>query len=254
MKPASRRVRTPRLRRWRAARPGRRGLALAGLALLLGAVLVASRWVAPLLAWLLTLAPLLDRDPLAGALAFVALSAASAVVAFFSSAVLVPAAVSAWGATTTLGLLWLGWWLGGGLTYLLGRGLAPADRGPRTAAPDAAPTPAVSPSRLHQRVSRLAARLPPGLDFPLVLALQLALPSELPGYLCGVLRVHARVYFTALALAELPYAAATVLVGQGLVDGRWWLMLAGAVLLALVVVLATARVRRAGIRARDAGR
>ena len=83
------------LPRWLAARLGRRWLALGALAALLLAMLLAARWMEPLLAWLLTLAPLLDQHPLGGAVAFVVLSAASAVVAFFSSAVLVPAAVSA---------------------------------------------------------------------------------------------------------------------------------------------------------------
>jgi len=211
-------------------------------------MLLAARWMEPLLAWLLTLAPLLDQHPLGGAVAFVVLSAASAVVAFFSSAVLVPAAVSAWGSATTLALLWLGWWLGGGVTYLLGRGLAPSHSGAngRSSAGDP-----VAPSPTHRRVARLAARLPAGLGFPLVLALQLALPSELPGYLCGYLRVRPRVYFAALALAELPYAVATVLIGHGLVEGRWWLLATGGVLLALVVAIASARMHRTGLTGRD---
>ena len=212
-------------------------------------MLLAAQWMEPLLAWLLTLAPLLDQHPLAGAVAFVVLSAASAVVAFFSSAVLVPAAVSAWGSAATLALLWLGWWLGGALTYVLGRGLAPSGSDPQGL--PSKDEGALSPP-VRRRVARLAARLAPGLDFPLVLALQLALPSELPGYLCGYLRVRPRVYFSALALAELPYAVATVLIGHGLVAGRWPLLAAGAVLLAIVVAIATARMRSTGLTARDA--
>ena len=251
MKPGARRLsrdgRPRGVPRWLAARLGRRRLALVALAALLLAMLLATQWIEPLLAWLLTLAPLLDRHPLAGALAFVVLSAVSAVVAFFSGAVLVPAAVSAWGSAATLALLWLGWWLGGGLTYLLGRGLAPSGSGAHGLANDHGP-----PSTMHRRVARLAARFPTGLDFPLVLALQLALPSELPGYLCGYLRVRPRVYFAALALAELPYAVATVLIGHGLVAGRWLLLAAGAVLLAIVVAIATARMRSTGVTAQDA--
>lgn len=212
-------------------------------------MLLATQWIEPLLAWLLTLAPLLDRNPLAGAVAFVVLSAASAVVAFFSSAVLVPAAVSAWGSTTTLALLWLGWWIGGGLTYLLGRGLAPTGSGAHGLPEDHG----ASWPPLRRRVARLAARFPTGLDFPLVFALQLALPSELPGYLCGYLRVRPRVYFSALALAELPYAVATVLIGHGLVADRWPLLVVGAGLLALMVAIATARMRSTDITTRGGG-
>ena len=64
------------------------------LAALLLAMLLATQWIESLLAWLLTLAPLLDRHPLAGALAFVVLSAVSAVVAFFSGAVLLAIVVA----------------------------------------------------------------------------------------------------------------------------------------------------------------
>jgi hypothetical protein len=44
-----------------------------------------------------------------GAVVFVLLSAVSAMLAFFSSALLVPAAVFAWGNTLAVGLLWLGY-------------------------------------------------------------------------------------------------------------------------------------------------
>src|SRR5512137_2084518 len=56
--------------------------------------------------------PLIAGHPLLGAVVFVVLAAVSAVLAFFSSALLLPAAVYAWGNTVTLGLLWLGWLLG----------------------------------------------------------------------------------------------------------------------------------------------
>jgi uncharacterized membrane protein YdjX (TVP38/TMEM64 family) len=52
---------------------------------------------------------------------FVLLSALSAMVAFFSSAVLVPIGLLAWGSTKTFALLWLGWLLGGMGAYATGR-------------------------------------------------------------------------------------------------------------------------------------
>ena len=67
--------------------------------------------------------PLIASHPTLGPVFFVALATASAVLAFFSSAVIVPAAVYVWGKAATMGLLWLGWWLGGALTYAMGRGL-----------------------------------------------------------------------------------------------------------------------------------
>ena len=75
--------------------------------------------------------PLITEHPFLGAIVFVLLAAISAVLAFFSSALLLPAAVYTWGNTVTFGLLWLGWLLGGVGTYALGRGL----RGPVARAP-----------------------------------------------------------------------------------------------------------------------
>ena len=60
--------------------------------------------------------PMIAAHPVLGAVVFVLLSAVSAMLAFFSSALLVPAAVFAWGNTLAVGLLWLGWLLGGMFT------------------------------------------------------------------------------------------------------------------------------------------
>jgi uncharacterized membrane protein YdjX (TVP38/TMEM64 family) len=86
---------------------------------------------------------------------------------------------------------------------------------------------------------RLEYWIRPDAPFGVVLILQLALPSELPGYLLGLVRYPLRKYCCALALAELPYALATVYVGQGLIERRGGLILGvGAVvgLLSLVAV------------------
>jgi uncharacterized membrane protein YdjX (TVP38/TMEM64 family) len=65
-------------------------------------------------------------------------------------------------------------------------------------------------------------------SFALVLLLCLALPSEVPGYLCGYLGVRFRTYAGALALAELPYAAGAVLLGEGAVNRHiGWLVTFG---------------------------
>lgn len=55
--------------------------------------------------------------------AFVVLAALSAMLAFMSVAVIVPAAVFAWGTPASMGLLWLGWILGGAASYTIGRHL-----------------------------------------------------------------------------------------------------------------------------------
>jgi len=146
--------------------------------------------------------PLIAGHPYLGAVVFVLLAALSAVLAFFSSALLLPAAVYTWGNTVTFGLLWLGWLLGGICTYALGRGL----RGPQGRV-----------SKTSSQFDFYVQRAPGEVTFAFILLLYLALPSELPGYLCGYLRVRFRTYFAALALAELPYAVGAVLLGAGVV-------------------------------------
>lgn len=168
-------------------------------------------------------APLISSHPTLGPVLFVALAALSAVLAFFSSAIIVPAAVYVWGRATTIGLLWLGWWLGGALTYSMGRGLR---------------APLVHAFARMPALERYLPHLPRELGWSTVLLLQLALPSEVPGYICGALRVRFRIYATALAVAELPYAVGAVMVGDGVVQGRaGWLLALGA-LAALSMVCA----------------
>jgi len=157
--------------------------------------------------------PLIAGHPYQGALVFVLLAAASAILAFFSSALLLPVAVYAWGNTVTLGLLWLGWLLGGICTYALGRGLR---RPQRTA------------SGTSSQFDFYLQRAPGEVTFALALLLCLAVPSEIPGYLCGYLGVRLRTYFAALALAELPYAIGAVLLGDGVVNRHiGWLVAFG---------------------------
>ena len=154
--------------------------------------------------------PLIAEHPMLGAVVFVLLSAVSAMLAFFSSALLVPAAVYAWGNTVAVGLLWLGWLLGGVFTYSLGHALR------RPPGEESGP-----PGRFAAYLPHVSAEI----GFPLVLLWQLALPSELPGYLCGYLRVPFRTYVAALAVAELPYAIGAVLLGESVVNRKLgWLV------------------------------
>jgi uncharacterized membrane protein YdjX (TVP38/TMEM64 family) len=179
--------------------------------------------------------PLIVARPYLGAISFVLLAALSAVLAFFSSALLLPAAVFAWGDTITLVLLWLGWLLGGACTYALGRGLR---------------KPGGAISRGPSQLSYYAGRVSGNDTFALVLLLCLALPSEVPGYLCGYLGVRFRTYLGALALAELPYAAGAVLLGEGAVNRQiGWLVtfgLIGAALSLYALRALHARLERPG--------
>jgi len=158
-------------------------------------------------------APSIAAHPRLGAAAFVVFAALSAILAFFSSALLLPAAVYTWGTTVTLVLLWLGWLLGGICTFAIGRGLR-RTRG--------------KVSGTSNKLDFYLQRAPGEVTFALVLLLCLALPSEIPGYLCGYLGVRIRTYFPALAMAELPYAIGAVVLGDGVAHRHiGWLVAVG---------------------------
>ncbi|MDX2056213.1 MAG: hypothetical protein SFV24_00295 [Gemmatimonadales bacterium] len=182
-----------------------RAVAILVISLALAAIVSLRSLHATLLGWLDVIRVLMADHPAAGAAVFVALGALSAMVAFFSTAVLVPPAVAAWGQAGTVALLWLGWMLGGVASYLIGRGPGVlAARG------------LVSEARLAGYQRRIGA----GAPFSLVLLFQLALPSEIPGYVLGVVRYPLAKYLVALAIAELPYALGVTLAGESFRQGR----------------------------------
>ncbi len=149
--------------------------------------------------------PIMRQHPLLGVVVFVVLSALSAMLAFFSGAVLIPVAAQVWGLGGTIGLLWLGWTLGGvcawGLARLAGRPLVAT---------------MVSAEALARYETRVSASTPLGL----VVLFQLGVPSELCGYLLGLARYPFGRYLVALAVAELPWAVLTALMGTTLVERR----------------------------------
>jgi uncharacterized membrane protein YdjX (TVP38/TMEM64 family) len=192
-----------------ASLPTAKGRVLGLLLLLLIVTLLASSdqvhaWLLEVLAWAESI---MRARPALGRVIFVVLAAAAAMLAFVSSAILVPVAVFVWGKATSLMLLWLGWILGGICAYTMSRYLGrPAVRA------------LSSHSSLEWYENLLSKRTP----FGLVLLLQLALPSELPGYLLGVVRYPFAKYLAALALAELPYAVVTIYLGDSLIERRMY--------------------------------
>jgi uncharacterized membrane protein YdjX (TVP38/TMEM64 family) len=148
--------------------------------------------------------------PVAAAILALLFAAASAMLVFVSSAAIAPFLVYTWGPAVALLILWSGWLLGGACSYAIGRFLGrPAVRW-------------LASPRMVERYERdITARMP----FGLVLLFQLALPSEVPGYLLGVARYPFPRYLLALALAELPYGIATVLLGAGVVERRLGLLI-----------------------------
>lgn len=178
----------------------------------------------PLLRLLNAAGPVIATHPRLGAVVFVALSAVSAMLAFFSSAVLVPVALVVWDRWITIALLWLGWLLGGVLAYGMGRMLG---------------RPLINTVGSARMIASYQRRVSTGMRFPTVLLLQFALPSEIPGYLLGILRVRFRTYIAALALVELPYAIGTVLLGESIVQQRaGWLLTLGAAGVAVTLLAA----------------
>jgi uncharacterized membrane protein YdjX (TVP38/TMEM64 family) len=140
----------------------------------------------------------ISQAPVAGMALFVLLAMISAMVAFFSSAIFVPIAIYAWGKGSAFILLWLGWLLGGILSYCVGRFLG------RSVA-----SMIVDEKKIDGWERELGAR-----------ARFIHIPSEIPGYVLGILRYSFPLYLTALSITELPYALATVYLGESFLEGE----------------------------------
>jgi uncharacterized membrane protein YdjX (TVP38/TMEM64 family) len=149
--------------------------------------------------------------PTLGATLFVVFSALSAMIAFFSTAVITPVAVRTWGETMSIALLWTGWMLGGMCAYAIGRTLG------RTVVRALTSDDAVD--RFEHRISNRA-------PFGLVLLFQLAMPSEVPGYVLGIARYSFWKYIVILGMVELPFAIGTVQLGASFLERRTVLLVA----------------------------
>jgi uncharacterized membrane protein YdjX (TVP38/TMEM64 family) len=202
------------------------------LLLLLGglAFFVSSREFQSALTWVLSKAePVIAEHPFRGALLFLLVSALSAMLAFFSSAVLVPVAVHSWGKLVCAFLLWLGWILGGACAYGIARFWG---------------RPVVSRLASARLLARYEERVSRHTPLGLVLLFQLAVPSEIPGYVLGLARYGLRRYLLVLALAELPYAVGTVYLGESLLEQRSLVFLGLGALAILFSVWALSVLRR----------
>lgn len=147
----------------------------------------------------------IDRYPLASRLAFVALAAFSAMLVLFSSVALVPVAVHAWGPQQTLPLLLIGWLIGAGLAYLIGRRF-----GRRVTEYF------VAAEALDRYGHLLTARM----SVAEVAALKLALPSEIPSFALGIMRYPLAKFAAVLLASELPFALWAVYLSTAFVGDR----------------------------------
>lgn len=168
-------------------------------------------------------AVVIREHPLAGALLFTALSAASAMLVFFSSAVIVPVGIEVWGRPMTIVLLCAGWLAGGALTYAVGR--FPGRSLLRWLEP-------------RTPTGRYEAMLAANRNFPFVALFQLAVPSEVPGYVLGSLRYPFGRYFLVLAIGEIPYGVGAIYMADSFLHREYGFLLSLG--LAAIVVSATA--------------
>lgn len=155
--------------------------------------------------------PIIRHHEVLGVLLFGLLSALSAVLFFFSSALLVPVAMHAWGKPWTLLILWTSWLVGAAASYWLGR--KPGRKLARWLG---------SERHIQQYEHAITAEA----TFTKVLLFQLAVPSEIPGYVLGALKYPFRRYLAARALAEVPFAIGAVYLGDSFLRRQYGLLVA----------------------------
>jgi uncharacterized membrane protein YdjX (TVP38/TMEM64 family) len=159
--------------------------------------------------------PVIRSLPILGTVIFVLLAALSAMLVFFSGLLLVPIGIQVWGPAGCFLLLWAGWFLGGVITYSIGRHFG---------------RPVVLRMLSEEKIARYENRIPESSTFVAATLTQLVLPSDISGYFFGLLGYRARVYLGSLALAELPYAFGTVYLGNAFVERQYVLLLVAAAL------------------------
>lgn len=179
---------------------------------------------------------IIERNPVAGAVVFFLFSALSAMLAFASTAVLVPPANLVWGKLVTFVLLWSGWILGAMIAYGIGRVARPllVRLGYK--------------KKLDQYKEFISRRM----KFWLVLMFCLAVPSEIPGYVFGSAHYPFWKFILAIALAEGVFAAGLVLAGESLVTARPVTLVV--IIAALLVIVASAGYLFRVLRKRKASR
>jgi uncharacterized membrane protein YdjX (TVP38/TMEM64 family) len=176
---------------------------------------------------------LISQAPILGMVAFVGLAMLSAMLAFFSSAVFAPIGVYAWGKAGCFALLWLGWLLGGIVSYCIGRFFGRSVAGMLVD---------------EEKIAGWERELGERARFIHVLLFQAAVPSEIPGYVLGILRYPFLRYLAALAITELPYAIATVYLGESFLKGESTLFILLGVAAIVLGVFLLKVVRRLGRR------
>ncbi len=200
-----------------------RRLVVLVVAVAVAALLAASGGIHRQILALLVLAePVIAAHPVWGAVVFTGLSALGAILVFVSSWLLVPIGVHAWGPVWCFVLLWAGWFLGGLVTYSVGRYLG---------------RPMVRRLLPEPIIARYEGRIPAGGRFLPALLVTVSVPSDIAGYFFGLVRYPARVYLAALAIGEIPYGLGAVFLTDAFLQRRLSLLLSIAAVAALVLVV-----------------
>lgn len=165
---------------------------------------------------------LMNEHPVMGAAVFFVFAAISAMLAFTSSVVLVPAANLVWGKLITFLLLWGGWIAGAIVAFGIGKVSRPllVRMGYEETL-----------ERYHQFVSKR-------MKFWAVLLFCFAVPSEIPGYLFGGLPYPFLKFLGAIAIVEAIYAFGIVIAGENLVADRPFSLLAIVAILIVIWIVA----------------
>jgi uncharacterized membrane protein YdjX (TVP38/TMEM64 family) len=179
---------------------------------------------------------IMNAHPVTGAAVFFVFSAVSAMLAFTSSAVLVPPANLVWGKLITFLLLWGGWVAGAIAAFGIGNRARPLliYLGYKDTLDE-----------YQQVVSKR-------MKFWAVLLFCIAIPSEVPGYVFGGVHYPFLKFLAAIAIAESIYAFGLVVAGESLVAAEPFPLLATIGI--LIVIALGAGVLLRALRKRKSGR
>jgi uncharacterized membrane protein YdjX (TVP38/TMEM64 family) len=141
---------------------------------------------------------IMHDHPVLGATVFFLFAATSAMLAFTSSAVLVPAANLVWGKFITFLLLWGGWIAGAVVAFGIGNVARPLLL-------------RLGYEETLKKYQQLASKR---MKFWAVVLFCFAVPSEIPGYLFGGLHYPFLKFLLAIAISESIYAFGIVMAGE----------------------------------------
>jgi uncharacterized membrane protein YdjX (TVP38/TMEM64 family) len=160
--------------------------------------------------------------PLTGAAVFFFFAAGSAMLAFTSSVVLVPAANLVWGKLITFLLLWGGWIAGAIAAFGIGNVARPL----------------LIRLGYQETLQHYQQFISKRMKFWAVLLFCFAVPSEVPGYLFGGLHYPFWKFLAAIAIVEAIYAFGIVIAGENLVADKPFSLLAVVAILIIIGIAA----------------